>query len=150
MDHEIQDIQLACFSLGENLFAVDIMRIKEIILPQKLSRFPSSSQLLQVVINLLLDVIPLMDILKRFGMPASADGNSGKLLIVYLAHQVLALSVDNVMEVITVSSRDIKPPLDIAEGIGMEDLLGVFLGDGRVFMLLDIDALVDKQEHHTE
>jgi len=146
MDSDIQDIQLACFNLGDNLFAVDIMRIREIILPQKMSSLPRASQVLEGVINLRGTVIPVMDMRKRFGMPDIPEGKAGKLLIVSLARQILALAVDNVLEVITVKASDIKPPLDTDDGVGMEYLLGVCLSENRVFMILDIDSLLG----HTE
>ena len=146
MSSENPDIQLACFSLGENLFAVDIMRIREIILPQKLSALPRVSPLLEGVINLRGAVIPVMSLRKLFGMPDSAEGMAGKLLIVSLSRQTLALVVDNVLEVITVAARDIKPPLDAVDGIGMEYLLGVCLSGDRVFMILDIDSLLIQSE----
>lgn len=142
MGSDNPDIQLACFSLGDNLFAVDIMRIREIILPQKLSALPGASQILEGVINLRGAVIPVMNMRKRFGMPDAPDCATGKLLIVSLARQTIALAVDNVMEVITVPAREIKTPPDTADGIGMEYLLGVCLSDDRVFMILDIDSLL--------
>lgn len=146
MGSDNPDIQLACFSLGENLFAVDIMRIREIIIPQKLSALPGASQLFEGVINLRGAVIPVMNMRKRFGMPDVHNGTQGKLLIVSLVRQMLALAVDSVMEVITVPARDIKPPLDMSECVGMEFLLGVCLSDDRVFMILDIDTLLGQME----
>ena len=133
---------MACFNLGDRLFAVDIMRIKEIILPQKLSHLPRASKILEGVINLRGVVIPVMDMRKRFGMPDAPDGKTGKLLVVSLARQILALVVDNVMEVISVPAKDIKPPLETTDGIDMQHLLGVCLSEQRVFMILDIDSLL--------
>ena len=147
MDSVIQDIQLACFYLGDSLFAVDIMRIREIILPQRLSSLPGAFHQFEGVINLRGAVIPVMDLRKRFGMAAAPEGSAGKLLIVSLARQTLALAVDNVMEVITVPAREIKPALDSTEGVGMEYLLGVCLSDDLVFMILDVDSLLGPQEH---
>ena len=146
MDSETHDIQLACFNLGDNLFAIDIMRIKEIILPQKISSLPRASRILEGVINLRGSIIPVMDLRKHFGMPEATAGNKGKLLIVSLARQILALSVDNVMEVITIPAKDIMPPVETADGIGMDHLLGVCLSEGRVFMILDIDSLLGPSE----
>lgn len=143
MNRDIQDIQLACFSLGDNFFAVDIMRIKEIIQPQRLSALPKASQNLDGVINLRGSIIPVMDLRKRFCMPAREASAGKKLLIVSLARQTLALVVDTVMEVITVPVKDIKPPIDNSLGIGMECLLGVCLSQEQVFMLLDIDSLFE-------
>lgn len=147
MDSVNQDIQLACFNLGEDLFAVDIMRIREIILPQKLSSLPGSSHLLDGVINLRGIVIPVMDMRKRLGMPPAPAGVSGKLLVVSLARQTLALAVDNVMEVITVPVGDIKPVPDASEDVGMEYLLGICLSGDRVFMILDVDSLLGHPDY---
>ncbi len=142
MADEITHIQLACFSLGDKLFAVDIMRIREIIVPQKLSPLPSPSDLLEGVINLRGTVIPVMNMRKKFRMSDLKDAPAGKLLIVSLVRQSLALVVDDVMEVVSVPVADIKPPIQIASGVGMEFILGVCLSNSRVFMVLDIDALL--------
>jgi purine-binding chemotaxis protein CheW len=147
MNRELPDIQLTCFNLEDNLFAVDIMRIKEIVLPQKLYSLPCASQLLEGVINLRGDVIPVMDLRKRFGMQPLASGKCGKLLIVSLLRQMMALAVDDVMEVIEVPAREIKVPPNVAEGVGTEYLLGVCLSADRVFMLLDIDTLLGPADY---
>ena len=43
MNSEIKEIQVACFRLKDDLYAVDIMRIKEIIRPQKLTPLPQGT-----------------------------------------------------------------------------------------------------------
>jgi purine-binding chemotaxis protein CheW len=146
MNEEIQEIQLACFNLGEKLFAVDIMRIKEIVMPQKLSSLPRDSQILEGVINLRGNVIPVMDMRKRFGMQQFSGTTAGKLLIVSLARNSLALVVDSVLEVITVPVKELKPPLDATAGVGIQHLLGVCLSGERVFMILDIDSLLGQSD----
>jgi len=146
MSSENPDIQLACFTLGEHLFAVEIMRIREIVLPQKLSALPGASQMLEGVINLRGELIPVMNMRKRFAMPEADVGIPGRLLIVSLARLTLALAVDTVMEVLTVPAEEIKPPFDTADGIGMEYLLGACLSDDRVIMILDIDSLLGQPD----
>jgi purine-binding chemotaxis protein CheW len=148
MDKCAGKIQLACFTLGDRLFAVDIMRIKEILLPQKLSSLPQASDVLDGVINLRGNVIPVMNMRKRFHMHAVDDDKPGKLLIVTLARQLLALIVDDVMEVITVPANEIKPTIQVVACAGMEFILGVCLSNERVFMILDIDSLLDLQDMH--
>lgn len=83
-----------------------------------------------------------MNMRKRLGMSVVDDASVGKLLIVSLVRQLLALVVDDVMEVISVPVADIKPPIKVASGVGMEFLLGVCLSNNRVFMILDIDSLL--------
>lgn len=142
MEGATTHIQLACFSLGDKLFAVDIMRIREILVPQELSPLPCSSDILEGVINLRGSVIPVMNMRKRLGMPAADNAPAGKLLIVTLIGQLLALVVDDVMEVVSVPVDDMKPPIQMTTGVGMEFLLGVCLSNNRVFMMLDIDSLL--------
>ena len=142
MEGATTHIQLACFTLGDKLFAVDIMRIREILVPQKLSPLPCASELLEGVINLRGSVIPVMNMRKRLGMPIEDSMPVGKLLIVSLVRQLLALVVDDVLEVISVPVADIMPPIQISSGVGMEFLLGVCLSENRVFMILDIDSLL--------
>lgn len=142
MEDEITHIQLACFCLGDKLFAVDIMRIREILVPQKLSPLPRDSGLLEGVINLRGAVIPVMNLRKRFGASPAEHSSAGKMLIVSLTGQLLALVVDDVTEVISVPVAEIKPPLQLGSGVGVEFVLGVCLSDNRVVMLLDIDALL--------
>ena len=142
MEGATTHIQLACFTLGDKLFAVDIMRIREILVPQKLSPLPCASEFLEGVINLRGSVIPVLNMRKRLGMPIEDSMPVGKLLIVSLVRQLLALVVDDVLEVISVPVSDIMPPIQISSGVGMEFLLGVCLWENRVFMVLDIDSLL--------
>lgn len=144
MEGKVTQIQLACFALADKLFAVDIMRIREILIPQKLSPLPCESDLLDGVINLRGVVIPVMDMRKRFGMRGNESTQTGKLLIVSLINQLLALVVDDVMEVISVPVGEIKPAIQIPTEVGMEFLIGVCLSDDRVYMILDIDKLLTK------
>lgn len=142
MEGATTHIQLACFSLGDKLFAVDIMRIREIVVPQSLAPLPSESVLLEGVINLRGAVIPVMNMRTRLGMPREDSITGGKLLIVSLVKQLLALAVDDVMEVISVPASDILPPIHTVTGIGMEYILGVCLLQNHVYMILDIDSLL--------
>ena len=145
MEEAPTHIELACLCIGNTQFAVDIMRICEILVPQKLSTLPCASDLLEGVITLRGSVIPVMNMRKRFGMPAMEYGSAGKLLVVSLVGQLLALAVDDVTEVISVPVSEIKPPIQNVSGVGMELLLGVCLSQGRVFMILDIDSLLTNQ-----
>jgi len=145
MSTEIQELQLAGFYLGDNLFAVDIMRIKEIVIPQKLSGFPLQNTALDGMINLRGQLIPVMSLRARFGMPVRTDG-PGKLMIISVAGRLVALAVDDLDEVITVPVRDLTAPPDMLEGVGVEYLVAVCLSNDRMYMVLNIDSLFGSLE----
>jgi purine-binding chemotaxis protein CheW len=146
MNMDIQDIQVACFRLGEELYAADIMRIKEIIRQQRLTALPKSPHFVEGVLNLRGTVIPVIDLRKRFDLPLAPYGRDTRLLIVTLGLQALGLIVDEVTEVITVPVKDIKQPPQAARGIGPEYLVGVCLVRDSLIMLLNLDKILSDRE----
>lgn len=146
MHDEIQEVQVACFRLGEDLYAIDIMRIKEIIRPLRLTNLPKFPGFVEGIINLRGSVIPVIDLRKRFDLKECDISANTRLLIVSLAAQLLALVVDEVTEVVSVLTRDIKPPPQLGEGINCNYLIGVCLVKQDLIMLLNIDQLLSRQE----
>ncbi len=148
METAIQELQLAGFHMGDNLFAIDIMRIREIVIPQKLAAFPLQNSILDGMINLRGQIIPVMNLRSRFGMPPRSGG-PGKLIIVSVAGRHVALAVDDLDEVITVPVKELNPPYNMVEGVGAEYLLAVCLCNQRLYLVLDIDMLfVQSGQYH--
>lgn len=146
MNTDIHEIQVACFRLGEDLYAADIMRIKEIIRLQKLANLPKSPTFVEGVLNLRGAVIPVIDLRKRFDLPVISHDRDTRLLIVTVGRQVVGLVVDEVTEVISVPVRDIKQPPRVAGGIGAEYLVGVCLAKDSLIMLLNLDRILSDRE----
>lgn len=146
MHSDNTEIQVACFTLDENIYAVDIMRIREIIKPLKLTSLPKAPSYVEGVINLRGSVIPIIDLRKRFDLPVRELDNDVRLLIVRVAKQLLGFIVDNVTEVITLPAKDIKPPPQISGGIGAQYLLGVCLAQDSLIILLNIDTIFTDRE----
>ena len=146
MNTDTQEIQIACFRLGEDLYAADIMRIKEIIRPQKLTSLPKSPAFVEGVLNLRGTVIPVIDLRKRFDFPLASHGKNTRLLIVAVGRQLLGLEVDEVTEVITLHVKDIKPPPQVVNGVSAEYLVGVCLVKDSLIMLLNLDKILTDRE----
>ena len=146
MKQELQEIQVACLTMAEGLYAVDIMRIKEIIKLPKLAPLPRALPFVEGVINLRGSVIPVVDLRKRFGLPPAENRESARLLILSVAGQPLGLIVDEVTEMITVPLRDLKPPPRGVRIVGGEYMVGLCLVREVPVMLLNIDALLSFKE----
>lgn len=146
MKQELHEIQVACLTMGEGLYAVDIMRIREIIRLPKLAPLPRALPFVEGVINLRGSVIPVVDLRKRFGLPPLENPDSSRLLILSVAGQPLGLIVDEVTEMITVPLRDLKPPPRGVRLVGGEYMVGLCLVREVPVMLLNIDALLSFQE----
>jgi purine-binding chemotaxis protein CheW len=146
MTTDIHEIQVACFRLGEDVYAADIMRIKEIIRLQKLTTLPKSPPFVEGVLNLRGSVIPVIDLRKRFDLLVTDYGKDTRLLIISVGRQGLGLVVDEVTEVITVPVKDIKPPPRVTSGVYAEYLVGVCLFRESLIMLLNLDKILSVRE----
>ena len=146
MTTDIHEIQVACFRLGDDVFAADIMRIKEIIRLQRLVNLPKSPAFVEGALNLRGSVIPVVDLRKRFDLPTAPHNRNTRLLIVTVGKQVLGLVVDEVTEVISVPVRDVKPPPQVSGGVGAEYLVGVCIAGASLIMLLNLDRILTDRE----
>ena len=146
MSGEMQEIKVICFRLGEDLYAADIMRVKEIVKPLKPAGLPNAPEFIDGMINLRGAVIPVLNLHKRFGISPPVSGRNARFLIVLISGQPFAILVDEVTEVITVPVKDLRPPPHVVNGMGTEHLIAVCLVKGALVMLLNIDTILHSRE----
>ncbi len=143
MDWDIQEIKVVCFRLGRDTYALDIMRVREIVKLQKLSGLPEASAFVEGVINLRGSIIPVVDLRKRFGFAEIDSSRENRLLITVVAHQLVGLIVDAVSEVVTIPIRDLRPPPSVVKVAGYRYLIGVCLVKDVMVMLVNLDKIFD-------
>lgn len=141
-----QEIQLACFRIGAEMYALDIMRIKEIIRPQRLTPVPKAPPFIEGVINLRGAVVPVVDLRKRFGQPAAGSERRTRILICALTGKVIGLMVDEVAEVRRYTRQEIQPSPQFLRGRGSEFFLGVCRRDDQLVMLIDLEKILSSGE----
>jgi purine-binding chemotaxis protein CheW len=148
--------QLCTFRVAGEDYAIDIMRVREIISPLPVTPVPRAPPFVEGVFRLRGEVIPVLDVRKRFGLPAGAATRKTKYLIVNVAGRRLGLIVDEVCEVLRLRRGEIRPaPALVGDG-GPRFFLGVCGGDGagaggrrggagpsRLRLLLNVKALLD-------
>lgn len=102
------EVELCAFRVGEEEYAIDLRRVREILLPQQVTQVPSAPECLDGVVGVRGEVIPAVDVRRRLGLPARA-GPSGKVLVVNVAGRRLALLVDAVIEVMRLPRDALLP-----------------------------------------
>lgn len=146
-------VQLCTFRVGTEDYALDIMRVREIIQPLPITPVPRSPAYVEGVVRLRGEVIPVVDVRKRFGLPATPPTRKTKYLVVQVAGRRLGLVVDEVCEVVRLSRAEIRPPPALVGPEGGRFFLGVCGGDGagggrrgaasRLRLLLNVKALLE-------
>lgn len=141
-----QEIQLACFKVGSESYALDIMRIKEIIRPQKLTPIPKAPSFIEGVINLRGEVIPVADMRKRFDQPINQENRKNRIVVCSLAGRIIGLLVDEVTEVKRFSRKEISPSPQFIKGPQADYFLGVARSDDELIMLIDLEKVLSTDE----
>src|SRR5690242_10348609 len=99
--HREEVVQLAAFVVGNEEYVVDILRVREIIRPQAITPVRRGPKFVEGVLNLRGEVIPVVDMRRRFGIP-EADLPHRKVVIVWVEGRTVGLIVDSVTEVVRV------------------------------------------------
>ena len=141
-----QEIQLACFRIGSELYGLDIMKIREIIRPQKLTPIPKAPSFVEGVINLRGVVIPVADMRKRFDQPLGRDPRRNRIVICSLAGKIIGLLVDEVTEVRRYGRKEIAPAPQLIAGSHADYFLGVACRDDELIMLVDLERVLSSDE----
>jgi purine-binding chemotaxis protein CheW len=149
-------VQLCTFRIGGEDYAIDIMRVREIIQPLPVTPVPRAPAFVEGVVRLRGEVVPVVDVRKRLGLPVTARTRKSKYLVVTVAGRRLGLMVDEVCEVLRLARADIRPTPDLVGQRGPRFFLGVCGGDAvqgpaarrgggatRLRLLLNVRALLD-------
>jgi purine-binding chemotaxis protein CheW len=139
--------QLATFVVGAQGYALDIMRIKEIIQPVPITRVPGAPGFMEGVIELRGVILPVVDLRKRFELPVTPPTRASKYVLVTLDDRIVALVVDGVAEFVKKGPDDIRPTPSLLPGTPEARFFtGVFNHQGRILMVLDIDRILSSAE----
>jgi purine-binding chemotaxis protein CheW len=141
-----EERQLVVFQLGAELYGVEISRVHEIIRLQAVTRIPHSPPFVEGVINLRGKVISVINLRRRFGLPAADDTRAGRIVVVDINDQVIGMVVDGVSEVLRVNTATIEPPSPAVAGIDSEYLQGIVKLPERLVILLDLDRVLSREE----
>jgi purine-binding chemotaxis protein CheW len=137
-----QLLQLVGFRVGGEEFALDILRVQEIIRLQELTRVPSSPEFMDGVMNLRGKIIPVIALRKRFGLGHVSPDRQTRIVVVEIKGTVLGFIVDSVSEVLRIPIETVDPPPRLGK-VDREYVSGVGKLDDRLLILLDLDRLME-------
>ena len=97
--------KVVTFRLGDELFCIEIERIKEIIRPVKPNKVPDTPDYVEGVIDLRGTVLPIIDLRKKFGFEVPKDGKRERIIVVeFESGSQVGLLVDAVENVVTLTA----------------------------------------------
>lgn len=143
-------LQLVTFSLLEEEFGLPILDVREIIRMTEITPVPNAPSFVEGVINLRGQIIPVVDLRKRFNLNATEADDDSRIIVVEIVGNILGLVVDKVAEVLRIPVDSISPPPGIvANGIGSEYIRGITNHLEKMLILIDLKKVFDLQELET-
>jgi len=136
-------MQMLTFSLDNVLYGVNVSQVREVKNFEGVTPVPYAPAYVRGVTNLRGEVIPVIDLRKRFGALDSKNEDSNIMIIVQDKHPV-GIMVDSVMEVLTLPKTDIQDNADSLIVDKSEAVLGVAKHDKDLIILLDLLRVASK------
>lgn len=134
------------FKLGEEEYAVDIMKVKEVTEYKETVKLPQTPVFVQGIINLRGDITPIINLKKRFDLSESEMQASNRVIVMNLKDKLIGFMVDEASQVITMDDSEIESAPNFTSNIDKNFIEGIGkLGD-RMIIMLDLLKVLDENE----
>jgi purine-binding chemotaxis protein CheW len=149
-DTGTEAIQYLTFQLEEEVFAFDIAKVREVLDFTDVTRVPQTPEFMRGVINLRGNVVPVVDMRLKFGMPATPKTVNTCVIIVEVTVDdealVLGAMADSVQEVLDLEQNQIEPAPRIGTRLNTEFIRGMGKRGEEFIIILDIDRVFSSTE----
>ena len=146
----LESNQLVTFQLGEELYGINLMDVKEIVRVQNVRAIPNAPTYVEGIFNLRSEIIPIINLHKRFHLKRILISEEDELLSGFIILDIdgmkLGVIIDKVSRVVTIEEDDIQPPPQMVSGIGAEYIQGVVRQEKGYLIILDIRDLFNPKE----
>jgi purine-binding chemotaxis protein CheW len=145
-----QNQQLVTFQLGEELYGINIMDVKEIVRVQAIRTIPNAPAYVEGIFNLRSEIIPIINLHRRFNLKKILTSYEDELLSGFIILDIdgmkLGIIIDRVSRVVTIEGDEIQPPPQMLSGIGAEYIRGVVRQEQGYLIILNIRDLFNAKE----
>ena len=142
--------QFLTFHLADEVFAVEISQVKEVLEYTNMTRVPRTPEFMCGVINLRGSVVPVMDMRLKFDMPKTEKTVNTCIIIVEVTVNdettVLGAMADSVKEVMNLEPDQIEPPPRVGAKLRTEFIRGMGKHDDQFIIILNTDKVFSSEE----
>ena len=130
--------KIVTFRLGDDLFAADIYSVERVLRYQTPTVVPNVPPWIEGVLEYQARVVPVVNLRRRFEMPAAAAAAQTRILVFNAGGEWVAAVVDAVLEVASLDPASLQPPPPLFRGLSGEYLRGIVRRGDRLVIMLDV------------
>ena len=142
--------QFLTFTLGKEIFAVDISTVREVLELTAITRIPRTPQFMRGVINLRGNAVPVLDMRQKLGMKALQDTVDTCIIIVEIDFDgdtvVMGALVDSVREVFEIEPGSIEPAPRMGASVNVDYIKGMGRQNEEFIIIMDIGKIFSVEE----
>ncbi|MDX1582893.1 MAG: chemotaxis protein CheW [Thermoanaerobaculia bacterium] len=142
---EVRTVRLITFSVGDEVFVFDIMRVRQIVPYSGSTPVPNAPDFIEGITVIREEVIPIVDLRKRF-FPSLGPAEDPLILVTRTPAGIIGLKVDGVRRILNVHTDEIMDAPKAIHGLKGELFIGFIKRESNVYLLLDLDALLSAEE----
>ncbi|MCG6171371.1 chemotaxis protein [Anoxybacillus sp. LAT_35] len=135
------ELEIVEFLIGDNRFAINVIKVKEIIHPIAPTKVPHAHPYIEGIIELRGEVLPLIDLAKALGFGPSNNPAQDKYIVAQFNQQKVVFHVHNVTQIHRISWKQIEKPSQMYQGLESQ-VIGVVKLNGNMILLLDFEKIV--------
>ncbi|RDB42721.1 chemotaxis protein CheW [Halomonas sp. DQ26W] len=143
---EAHNREFLVFSLGEEEYAVDILKVQEIRGYENVTRIANAPDFIKGVTNLRGVIVPIVDLRIKFHLDKVEYGGQTVVIVVNVEDRVVGIVVDGVSDVMMLTPDQIKPAPEFGVTLSSDFLSGLGSLDDRMLVIVDIDKLLTSDE----
>lgn len=129
-------------TIGGEQYALPIDRVQEIVPRARITRVPKAPTHIMGVMNLRGNIVPVIDIAKRFEIGETTVGDEGRIVVVAVNGEVVGLAAERVSQVIKLQRSLIEPTPPLVSRIAAEYLEGVACLADRMLIFLNLPKVL--------
>ncbi len=135
-------LQLVTFTLENQEYAVDILKVQEINRLTEITKVPNPAPYIEGVINLRGKVVPVINIRKKLGFSEKDIDENSRVIIIDIPGNTRGIIVDAVSEILSIPSNIVEPMPPMAPNMDRSFIRGIAKLENRLVILTDIDTLI--------
>ena len=138
------------FVLGDGEYAVEILKIQQVIQLQPITRIPRSPKFIRGVLNLRGKVVPILNLHSKFNMQSVEETGKTCILITEISDRettlIVGIVIDEVKEVMDINEEMLTDKPEMGKSKSAKHIIGAVRMNEKVRFLLDLDEILVSEE----
>lgn len=145
-DRNVQNSEFLVFSLGDEEYAIDILKVQEIRGYDNVTRIANAPDFIKGVANLRGVIVPIVDLRIKFRLDNVQYNDHTVVIVVCIEDRIVGIVVDGVSDVMSLTPDQIKPAPEFGVSMPVDYLSGLGNLEDRMLVIVDIEKLLTSEE----